>query len=82
MGKKGRARRRQLRATAPIESDVAPVYDLAYHHNNPESRHQHSPECEPNDHYADGQQFLRCLRVELDRIRKEAQHEGKRSDAP
>ena len=45
------------------------TFDLAYHHNNPQSRHQHSEECEPKEHWDDAKQFLRCLKVELDRIR-------------
>lgn len=52
------------------------VYDLAYHHNNP-TVHEHTTECEPQEEDATKtSQFLRCLRVELDKIRKDITHEA------
>jgi len=68
MGRAAR-KRRHARTAPPTEGDVSPVYDLAYHHKRL-TPHDHSPECESNGD-DNASQFLRCLKVELDKIRKD-----------
>jgi len=57
-------------------SPPPPVYDMAYHHKNPNSRHRHSLRCMPLPWRKSSQQFLRCLRTELNRIRHDLSKGG------
>jgi hypothetical protein len=54
-----------------------PVFDLAYHHKNPKSRHRHSLRCLPLPWRSSAGNFLRCLKVDLDRIRDDIRKEGR-----
>lgn len=51
--------------------DADRTYDLAYHHNNPQSQHRHTWRCRPLPWRKPSGQFVRCLRAELRLIRKE-----------